>query len=253
MWILPCGLSVSAPASEVSTSLPAGCWEPALSVWWKGTQRPSRFWQRAWKRAPWIRRLHGRILPPSTVDPGVALWISSWRDTPAPHSPAPASGEASGTRATCGRRSPESFARWDPASSCWRMSQDTFGWDSIRFSETLPPSGSMRNGRLYAHRMPARPTDASGCSLWPTPVAGDSKACGAAGYSTKSGRHTGTTLTDAARIWAGRLDPEATGPGSPNTSGLRLNPSFVEALMGLPVGWTDCASSETPSAPPKQP
>ena len=28
-----------------------------------------------------------------------------------------------------------------------------------------------------------------------------------------------------------------------------LNPSFVEAMMGLPIGWTDCASSETVSSP----
>jgi hypothetical protein len=24
-----------------------------------------------------------------------------------------------------------------------------------------------------------------------------------------------------------------------------LNPEFVEAMMGLPIGWTDCASSGT--------
>ena len=29
----------------------------------------------------------------------------------------------------------------------------------------------------------------------------DSKSSGSAGYSTESGRHTGTTLTDAARMW----------------------------------------------------
>lgn len=38
---------------------------------------------------------------------------------------------------------------------------------------------------------------------WPTPTATDAKASGAAGYSTDSGRHSGTTLTDAAvRQWA---------------------------------------------------
>jgi hypothetical protein len=28
-----------------------------------------------------------------------------------------------------------------------------------------------------------------------------------------------------------------------------LNPLFVEVMMGLPIGWTDCASSETESSP----
>lgn len=35
-------------------------------------------------------------------------------------------------------------------------------------------------------------------ALWPTATATDAKASGAAGYSTDSGRHSGTTLTDAA-------------------------------------------------------
>ena len=36
-----------------------------------------------------------------------------------------------------------------------------------------------------------------GAATWPTPTSGDSKASGASGYSTESGRHSGTTLTDA--------------------------------------------------------
>jgi hypothetical protein len=37
--------------------------------------------------------------------------------------------------------------------------------------------------------------------MWPTPTSQDSAASGAAGYSTASGRHSGTTLTDAAMRW----------------------------------------------------
>ncbi len=32
-------------------------------------------------------------------------------------------------------------------------------------------------------------------------------------------------------------------------TGMVLNPPFVEALMGLPIGWTDCEHSATPSYP----
>lgn len=42
-----------------------------------------------------------------------------------------------------------------------------------------------------------------GAAMWPTATAGDAKASGAAAYSTASGRHSGTTLTDAAYgLWA---------------------------------------------------
>jgi hypothetical protein len=49
-----------------------------------------------------------------------------------------------------------------------------------------------------------------------------------------------------------RPDPATATDGPPTskpspTSRLQLNERFVEALMGLPSGWTDCAPSATPS------
>ena len=66
-----------------------------------------------------------------------------------------------------------------------------------------------------------------------TPTANDSTASGAAGYSTASGRHSGTTLTDA-----------VTGAASEGRSGI-LNPRLSEWLQGLPIGWTESAPLET--------
>ena len=45
----------------------------------------------------------------------------------------------------------------------------------------------------------------------------------------------------------GRQAPRATGPAFPQDSGLprRLNPAFVEWLMGWPLGWTDFAPVAT--------
>ncbi len=129
---------------------------------------------------------------------------------------------------------------------------------------------------------------------WPTPTAGDAKQSGAAAYSTESGRHAGTTLTDAIRMWPtpaardwksgrsnligtnarplsevvlvwptpraadsikGRRTPEGAakerartnGPDLPAMAGGSLNPTWVEWLMGFPLGWTDCAASVTES------
>lgn len=70
--------------------------------------------------------------------------------------------------------------------------------------------------------------------LWPTPTAGDANSSGAAGYSTASGRHPGTTLTDAT------CGPR--GPGSRSTDGrsrARLNHRWVAQLLGYPPTWCD--------------
>ena len=71
-------------------------------------------------------------------------------------------------------------------------------------------------------------------SAWPTPTATDAKASGAAGYSTESGRHSGTTLTDAT------VGPR--GPESRSTTGksrARLNHRWVAQLMGFPSDWLE--------------
>lgn len=72
---------------------------------------------------------------------------------------------------------------------------------------------------------------------WPTPTAGDGARSGASGYSTESGHHEGTTLTDATCRTPGRLPPTTCTHGG--GCRWRLNPRFVERLMGFPEGWTD--------------
>lgn len=51
----------------------------------------------------------------------------------------------------------------------------------------------------------------------------------------------------------GRQDPRVTGAMSPKNSGLRLNPLFVEWLMGFPPGWISLEPSAMPLSPSKQP
>lgn len=67
-----------------------------------------------------------------------------------------------------GESTHESLASFDPDLSLWRTSQLCLGGEPQLFSETLPYSGTMRSGRLYAPPTWERPTDANGCSSWPT-------------------------------------------------------------------------------------
>lgn len=71
--------------------------------------------------------------------------------------------------------------------------------------------------------------------LLPTPTASDYKSSGAAGYSTESGRHSGTTLTDA-----------VLGAASAGRTG-KLNPRLSEWIQGFPAGWMSSAPLEMPS------
>jgi len=55
--------------------------------------------------------------------------------------------------------------------------------------------------------------------LWPTPASRDYRHPNATSYAERGGGTKGEQL--------------------PNAAGGALNPDWVEALMGLPVGWTD--------------
>lgn len=79
---------------------------------------------------------------------------------------------------------------------------------------TLPPSQVGRDSLV-----------ADMIRLYPTPRADGRDNCGGSN-SRRSAKRAGTYI------------------------GRKLNPQFVEWLMGFPVGWTDCEPSETLSCPP---
>jgi hypothetical protein len=76
--------------------------------------------------------------------------------------------------ATSGRTSQTPFAFYDPDTRSLRTSQGTFDVDSTPSSPTLPASGSMSNGALFAHRRSTLATAANASSSSPllkTPTA----------------------------------------------------------------------------------
>jgi hypothetical protein len=101
--------------------------------------------------------------------------------------------------------------------------------------------------------------------LWPTPTASDASQV----RMTASGRHGSLQETMMARrgLWPTPKTPTGGGQMARTTpgGGIRkledavsqeigrntgaLNPTWVEWLMGFPLGWTDCAASGTPSSP----
>jgi len=167
-----------------------------------------------------------------------------------------------------------SFAKYDPASRSWRTHQFSLLGDCTEFSETWPRWGSMRDGECWELPTLELPTEENESGLWPTPTCGGGGQTLPEGttpqgkipegrkqtvclerYVQQVGRKVWPTPTASAhKGWSpnhnradtdDRLDYtvelEASGSG---TLG-RLNPQFVEWLMGWPIGWTELQPLET--------
>jgi hypothetical protein len=82
-----------------------------------------------------------------------------------------------------------------------------------------PPVGKRKSGAKKSITL----NDAVKWEMWPTPLSRD----------WKSGKASQATHDKNARPLS-------------ETVGGQLNPTWVEWLMGFPLGWTDCVASETP-------
>lgn len=123
------------------------------------------------------------------------------------------------------------------------------------FWKKLPKSGTMRNGVLFAQPMLERPISDAGCSYSyiPTPTTRDLIQVRGLGKAT--GNKRGTTLGGWVRMFPTPTCQDAHNNGGPSQHrrkvtplnaviGGKLNPTWVEWLMGWPVGWTELSDSE---------
>lgn len=143
----------------------------ASSVQWRGKPQPLPAWSRRWRAGGFIRLLSGLTCSPSTLDRGVASFISSLRATPAritalPGSEPDQTGSASSP--------PRSFAS---PTSAGLMLSSARTYQGMR-TDSLRPSSRHWKGWATALRQeysvrpkPETPCDASDCSSWPGPDA----------------------------------------------------------------------------------
>ena len=98
----------------------------------------------------------------------------------------------------------EPLAKFDPVTSLLKTPQCLLFAEEQESLQTLPRWGSIVDGELSEHTIPALLTSGTGCGLWvPTPTAGDSKASGSRNTAT-SKAHAGVSLTDYARADGGK-------------------------------------------------
>ena len=153
----------------------------------------------------------------------------------------------------------DSLTSFDRDTQSWRTSQHSMFGGLTLFSDRWPNSGLMRNGIASRRQTWVLLTEGRESGLLPTPKSspsgpdfarmnrdgsgGDDLATAAARFPTPTandGEKDGTN-TLARQIQTGsnkgRRTPEITG---------QLNPTWVDWLMGYPIGWTDLEDSVTP-------
>ena len=118
-----------------------------------------------------------------------------------------------------GQSAPVLLGSFSPDTPSLKTSQ-TFLMESgelglSEFSGTFPRSGMMRSGTVYQLPNLARTTTEIGSGLWPTPTAHNAKE---GAYPSEYTRKTPTLSAQA---------------------GGKLNPAWVEWLMGFPINHTD--------------
>jgi hypothetical protein len=141
-----------------------------------------------------------------------------------------------GTEAECGVKWRGSFTRYSQDSCSWKTHQCSLLGDLEEFSETWPQWGLMRDGECWEQRtleQTIRGTESGFVGqTFPTPDA----SCGQRGTQPhwtpkrKSGHQAQYTINQAVRD----LD---------QSSGGKLNPVWLEWVMGWPLRWTDLRPS----------
>lgn len=129
------------------------------------------------------------------------------------------------THDTCGHGFETPLAHYDPDTQSWKTYGDTSLWEEQSSLETLPKSGMTQSGVLFPQPDWVRPIDATGLLSWPTPRAVQAEARNHTVY---------VRSMDKPQNLENKLATV-----DPSTIGGKLNPTWVEWLMGFPLGWTD--------------
>ena len=155
-----------------------------------------------------------------------------------------------------GGKWPASFARYNRDTHSWRTAQLSLFEDLERSLETWPRWGWMQGGECSAQSTSVPHIDEKESGLWPTPRAANpgSRPSGGGGrilaeevLIAEGIRERGRKIVPTPRVQMHRTPTEdRLGPDSINYhSNLeefacgQLNPTWVEWLMGWPIGWTD--------------
>lgn len=241
------------------------------SLMWRS--KPSQFktWCQRWNRVSWMQHLFTRILKPShqrsfeeqlTLSLGAILVSRSAKL---------AKDKVKKTQDTFGRTSENTLTQLDLLDVCLKMSKDTSRLDSPQLSATWKKMVTEQRGVYSQRQKLVQDTKEKESLLWPTPTTQEIEHPNA--VLTNSGRRlskngktshslnladtvkreifpTPTVGEEKFRLQGSSqaskcLEAKARKGELQQDMKMSLNPYWVEALMGLPQGWTALDGTET--------
>ena len=258
MWILPKNYPLySHFAQDMVESKEDLNWlEFAIkhSLMWRSKPSPLPTWLRRWNRVSWLQRLFGQTLKPCQWKSFETKFQSlleathvnpSHRMAHAKDLKIPKDGISGLTSTTL---SPES----DLPDVSLKMSQVISPLDSKKLSETWEDLVTLQRGEYSQRLKKEQVTTAKEFLYWPTPdVAQAQKVSnrpnygqlGLANHPAVHGKKVNRPPMKKDRL--GLSGQEKTSIAGKNQEQFgKLNPNWVEQLMGLPIGWTALDSWE---------
>ncbi len=277
MWIIPKNLDVSHSVRvtlELNWDLSELSKICEQSLMWRSKHSLARTWLQRLKRVSWMQHLSGRILKPLMDSRFETEYTSSLAVIPVSRSVAPESEKEQATLDTFGRIYSNTFVQLDLFGASSKTSQGTSHLDSKRFSQAYETWVTKLRQDCLQRKKLAHLIRENDYLFWQTPETGDSVS---RQFSVNS---RGEPKLSAQAKIGGRLcqdNPNINGKNRglfpiPRTETMeactskgygdtllegvmgkkgyqkkqRLNPAWVEQLMGLPQGWTnfDCLEME---------
>lgn len=248
---------------QEAVSSEAICLDGAVDAPWKSTTTHGACYSPDSETDTYPDSPSGMTLQRSTDDHGAGELTSLVADSPAKTSARQEKvQESQESGLGYGITWPALSARFDRATSSWRIHPCLFPEDSMLSSPTLPRWGTMRNGELLGRTTPELRTSATASGLWATPVAQPANGTPEQFLERKRrsvarGNKMGVSLTDlnmqvkaAERgMWPTPTAHNAKETNAPSEAfrntptlaaqaGGGLNPNWVEILMGWPENWT---------------
>jgi hypothetical protein len=228
MWILPKSIiSAYVPGTVALTWASGECSQAcAQSLTVRSKSSQWKTYLREWQRGNWKRLRSGAISSHSLGRAFEVWWTSFLAATRVNHSAQQDSGREQTTQDTSGLLLQMELLPCDQNYVSLKTSKDISRWDCPTLSKTWQDWVTEQRGEYSQRLKLAHLTSGDESSYLPTPCANEDS------FRLNGNSQQSKCLEAKAR--RGEL-------GEPGP----LNPEFVEVMMGLPIGWTDCASLGT--------